>query len=268
MTTYVLDSATAPSSPGRSAPDGVASGAAATRRRLDAVDVGDGWRCLVVGGDRSVAEWLQARVGTTGSVFVTDLDSRWGDGLAAAGLPADLCDPVTDRLPSGWFDLVHVRLGGVHPLDRTRTLENLVASVRPGGWILVEDVVALPFELPAGVAGTGAWAVTAALRTVAEHRGADLAWAAKVPGLLRAQGCSDVIREGFCSVGSVGATVNLPDPAPNPDAGAGAPTGSDGAIPLELAPFRWLLVDPYRGRPVDPSRAADASVVFFTTGRR
>ena len=246
MTTYVLDSATASWFPGLPAPDGTEPGAAITCQRLEAVDVGEGWRCLVVGGNRSAAEWLQAKVGMTGSVFVTD--------------------PVTDRLPSGWFDLVHVRLGGVHPLDRTRSLENLVASVRPGGRIPVEDVVALPFQLPDGVAGTGAWAVTAALEKVAENHGDELAWAAKVPGVLRASGCSDVLREGFCSVGSFGTTVNFPDP--DPDSGATAPVGSDGAIPPELAPFRWLLVDPYRGRLVHPSRAADASVVFFTTGRR
>ena len=244
MTTYVLDSAPAPPSPGLPAVDGATAGAALNCRHLEATGAGEGWRCLVVGGDRSVADWLQARVGST---------------------PVELCDPVTGRLPSGSYDLVLVRLAGVHPLDRTAVLERLVRAVRPGGWVLVEDRVAFAFDLPTDGVGACTSRVVEAIRAAAGERGADLEWARRVPEILRAQGCTGVFRDGLCAVGpAASAAVTFPEAAGGVGGGGGSP---ETAVPVELEAFRWLLVDPYRGRPVDPSLAAAASVVFSTGGR-
>jgi SAM-dependent methyltransferase len=37
------------------------------------------------------------------------------------------------------FDLVHARLVLVHVPDRAAALATMVAALRPGGWLLVED---------------------------------------------------------------------------------------------------------------------------------
>jgi hypothetical protein len=246
VTTYVLDPATAAPFPGLTTSDGATAGATVTRRHLDATGVGEGWRCLVVGGDRSVADWLQARVG--------------------GSTPVDLCDPVTDRLPSGPYDLVHARLAGVHPLDRTRVLEELVGAVRPGGWVLVEDALELAFDLPTDGMGASTTRVTEAIRAAADKHGADLQWTRRVPEVLRDRACTGVIRDGLCAVGpAASAAVTFSGTAAE-DGGTGGSNG-DG-VPVELEAFRWLLVDPYRGRPVDRALAGAASVRFFTVGRR
>jgi SAM-dependent methyltransferase len=39
----------------------------------------------------------------------------------------------------GTFDVVHARLVLVHVPDRARALATMVAALRPGGWLLVED---------------------------------------------------------------------------------------------------------------------------------
>ena len=53
-----------------------------TIRFLDALDVGDGWRCLEVGGGGgSITEWLCRRVGPTGRVVATDINTRFLDAL-------------------------------------------------------------------------------------------------------------------------------------------------------------------------------------------
>src|SRR5215471_17929575 len=47
-----------------------------TASQLDAIGVGEGWRCLDVGaGGGSVTRMLAERVGTTGSVLAVDLDT-------------------------------------------------------------------------------------------------------------------------------------------------------------------------------------------------
>jgi class 3 adenylate cyclase len=239
-----------------------------TRRHLEAIGAGPGWRCLVAGGHRSVTGWLETGVGETRGTCVSDLDARRRDSYDGAILEVDL---PTELLPVGWFDLALVQLGRLHVFDRARTVHNLLAAVCPGGWMLIEDVVALPFELPeGGTAGAQPSAtLTDAIRTVAQDRAADLEWARRVPGLLRARGCSEVTTEAYCSVWP-GGSVTLAPRGSTGDFATGTPAGSDAGsgIPAELDPFRRLLVNPFRGGLVDPSLAANSYVLFSTWGRR
>lgn len=49
-----------------------------TFRILDGVGVAEGWRCLEIGaGTGSVASWLCERVGGSGHVVATDVETRW-----------------------------------------------------------------------------------------------------------------------------------------------------------------------------------------------
>ena len=65
-----------------------------TRRILDEIGVGIGWRCAEVGaGSGTIAAWLCERVGAPGHVVGTDLNTRWLEALdypnlAVATLPA------------------------------------------------------------------------------------------------------------------------------------------------------------------------------------
>ena len=56
-----------------------------TIRHLEKIGPTEGWTCLEVGaGAGSVARWLATRVGATGRVVATDIDTRF---LARMGLP-------------------------------------------------------------------------------------------------------------------------------------------------------------------------------------
>ena len=113
----------------------------ATTRRLAALGVAPGWRCLEVAAGRgSVARWLAARAGRSGRVVATDLNPRF---LRGADLPGNVEVREHDILQRGFepdaYDLVHARALLVHMPDPERTVARLAAAVRPGGWLLLEE---------------------------------------------------------------------------------------------------------------------------------
>jgi SAM-dependent methyltransferase len=113
----------------------------ATRRYLAERGLGPGWRCLEVGcGGGSVAVWLADQVGPEGCVLATDLDPRFLNGHGRENLDVRKHDLVADPLETEAFDLAHARAVVEHTQERERALAKLVAAVRPGGWVVVEDV--------------------------------------------------------------------------------------------------------------------------------
>jgi SAM-dependent methyltransferase len=113
----------------------------ASAHHLARLGVGPGWRCLEVGaGAGGVARWLADRVGPSGQVHATDLDPRYLDGHGRANLQVRQHDILTDPLPDTLFDLAHARAVLEHTPHRERALARMVTAVRPGGWVVVEDV--------------------------------------------------------------------------------------------------------------------------------
>ncbi len=113
----------------------------ATARRLEALGVGAGWRCLEVAAGRgSVARRLAAEAGPSGRVVAADLNTRF---LRGAELPANVEVREQDLLASDFepraYDLVHARALLVHMSDPEQAVARLAAAVRPGGWLLIEE---------------------------------------------------------------------------------------------------------------------------------
>jgi len=109
-------------------------------RWLERTAVGPGWRCLEVGGGAgSIARWLASRIGPTGHLVVTDLDVRFLDELRSDRVEVRRHDITRDDLETGAFDLVHARAVLMHVRGRDRALERMVGSLRPGGWLVVEE---------------------------------------------------------------------------------------------------------------------------------
>ena len=112
-----------------------------TIRHLVGVGVGSGWRCLDVGaGAGSITRWLCDRVGETGSVLATDLDTELLDRIKVPNLTVQRHDIRVDPLPEDCFDLVHTRLVLLHVPERAAVLERLVRTARPGRRVVVGDI--------------------------------------------------------------------------------------------------------------------------------
>lgn len=174
-----------------------------TFRHLDAAGVGPGQRCWEVGaGARTVPDWLAGRVGATGLVLATDIDtSRLDDPDPPAGLRVLRHDVGVDAAPADGLDLVHARLVLTHVPGRDQALASMVAALRPGGVLVVEE--ADPGLQPllcldeSGPAEELANRLRRGFRTLMAERGADLAYGRTLPRRLREHGLRDVGADAY-----------------------------------------------------------------------
>ena len=208
MSTYVLDNAA------EQAAQRFASLEACydpvTVRQLQEIGVSPGWSCLEVGGGGgSIARWLAEQVAPSGQVVVTDINPRWLDA-AQPNIEVREHDIVSDELEWGAFDLAHERLVLIHLPERERALRRMIDSLKPGGWLVIEDFDSTWLPLEPGGEPSDVALFTKVLRAfyqVLGRAGVDLAYGRRFRWLLREQGLVDVHVEAhiqFVAGGSPG----------------------------------------------------------------
>ncbi|KUM81950.1 methyltransferase [Streptomyces curacoi] len=178
-----------------------------TFRHLEGFGIGPGWQCWEVGaGGTSVVSWLAKKVGPTGRVVATDLDTS---GLTPAARPpveVRVHDVGADEPPGEDFDLVHARVVLSHLPDHERALRSMVEALRPGGRLLVEDVdPALQPLLCLDEYGPEqqlANRLRRGVHTLLADRGADLSYGRRLPRLLREAGLRRVAADAYFPVAS------------------------------------------------------------------
>jgi SAM-dependent methyltransferase len=182
-----------------------------TIRQLEARAVGDGWHCLEVGaGGGSIAAWLCERVAPGGSVLATDLDTTVLAELSHPNLEIQVHNVLTDVLPDRAFDLVHLRLVLAWLNEPQRALQRLIATLKPGGWLVAEEmdfVSAVPDpRLPADSQDLVARAVQAHNTVLAQRHGFDPFYGRRLAGDLEDAGLAEIGCEGRASIWRGGAT--------------------------------------------------------------
>jgi SAM-dependent methyltransferase len=164
----------------------------ATMRRMERIGVEAGWQCLDVGaGGGSIAQWLAGKVGPSGCVVATDVDTRFLDPLCSETLDVRAHNIISDALPEAAFDLVHTRWVLLHIAERDQILDRLIAALKPGGWLLLEESHAYGAVDPESVQGRGFAEFIGAL----EAGGASTSWARRLPEVLSMHGLAEVSAE-------------------------------------------------------------------------
>jgi len=165
-----------------------------TVRHLEGLGVDSGWLCLEIGGGSgTVAKWLADRVGSTGHVVTTDLDTRFLEPLKGPNLEVCRHNIGTDHLPEAAFDLIHTRLVLMHVPERDAALAQMISSLKPGGWLLMEEYDSCSV-LPDPVANPAEAILQThlAMLRLLEDNGVNRRYGRLLSSILRARGLSSV----------------------------------------------------------------------------
>lgn len=138
-------------------------------------------------GAGSLAGWLTKRYpGAT--VTATDVDTRFLNDLP--GIQVITHNAATEDFAPASFDLVHARALLCHLTEREDVLTRAVSWLRPGGWVVIEDVSLQPSLRTANplfrkVAQAG-------LDLLEQTIGSDMLWADNLPWRLHDRGLSRI----------------------------------------------------------------------------
>jgi SAM-dependent methyltransferase len=176
----------------------------ATFRRIEATGITAGWRCWEVGaGGPGIPTWLARRAGPDGEVLATDIDISW---LHGDGFDVRRHDVAADPAPGVGFDLVHARAVLTHVPGRDQALAKMVAALRPGGWLVLEDVDPglQPLSCPDEHTSEHRRAnrLRQGFRTLLTRRGADVAYGRTLPRRLSEAGLTEVEAEAYFPLSS------------------------------------------------------------------
>jgi SAM-dependent methyltransferase len=117
------------------------------RRHIERLGIGPRARTLEAGcGNGSMSAWLAGRVAPGGRAVAVDLDLSLAEA-DEPGLELRQADILAGPVGPGDFDLVTARAVLHHVADAEAAVANLVASVRPGGAILLIEPDFLPVSV-------------------------------------------------------------------------------------------------------------------------
>ena len=266
MTTYIFDNTAEPETAQRfDSLDALYN--PRTFRFLEAAGIGPGHKCLEVGGGNgSVAAWMAERVGPSGSVLVTDIEPRFierSGRQTLANLELRRHDIATDPLPEAAFDLVHARLVLLHVPQRAQALDKMISSLKPGGWLVIEEFDRRLIERTSPSPGTPAdlsfRRVIDAMFHLMDARGFDVEWPRSLYGRFKAAGLCDVEMEGHIDVregGSPGARLDAANIMQIRNEAVARKLASEVDIELALTSL------------ADPDFAVFSPIMFTAWGRR
>lgn len=165
-----------------------------TLRRMEGLGIKEGWRCFEVGcGGGSIARWMNYRVAPHGHVLAVDIDTQYVADAAGPILEVRRQDIREMRPPEKTFDLVHSRMVLQHLAEREALVERLVASLKPGGWLLLEEMET--FSLFQNDPGPFLHVVEI-LHDMGRAAGTAVNWARTLPRTFQRLGLRNVCAEG------------------------------------------------------------------------
>ena len=135
-----------------------------------------------------------------------DLSTKFLTAQRPAHVEVQQGDIRTASLPQASFDLVHARYVLIHLPDYEIALSRMLAALKPGGWIVLEEP---DFSASRGIVGTAAQLaamqhINQAIHRMYESRGMDYALGLKLLPFLQMRGLCDLSMENDAPVSAGG----------------------------------------------------------------
>jgi SAM-dependent methyltransferase len=175
-----------------------------TTRLLTGLGVRPGWRCLEIGaGGGSITRWLSEQVGPSGQVVAADIDLRFLADLTLPNVEVRRLDIVDGDLEAGAFDVVHCRFVLCHLGAPDVALRRMIGALRPGGFVLAEDLDATcvePVDETHPLADGFMSAFSKRARWLSENGIMDMSFGKSLPLLMHRAGLVEVGNEGSSGI--------------------------------------------------------------------
>jgi SAM-dependent methyltransferase len=159
------------------------------RRHVEELGIAAGWNTLEVGcGNGSMSDWLARRIAPDGRALALDLDLSLIDARER-NLELRQGDILAGPVAPGGFDLVTARAMLHHVADAESALANMLASMRPGGAILLVEPDFLPVSVSAPAQIRDFWEGWIAW---SREQGIDYTIGRRLPALLAGLGLQEI----------------------------------------------------------------------------
>ena len=162
----------------------------------DYAGVRPGWRCLELGaGAGSIPHWLADHVGPSGSVVALDIDPRFLVDLPT-NVEVRTADASAADFGDSEYDLVHHRAILSFVPNRDEVLPKLVRALRPGGWLVSEELIFVGGD--SVLAGDDDGLLAAAFNgqlAMLEELGTDIRFGERLPALFDALQLAEIGNE-------------------------------------------------------------------------
>jgi SAM-dependent methyltransferase len=165
------------------------------RRYIESLGISRDARVLEVGcGNGSMSAWMAQHVASEGHVIAVDLDLSLVDDGRAPGVEFRQGDIVREAFDPDRFDLVTARAVLHHVADAQAAIGNLIASLKPGGVILLIEPDFLPVSVAEPIevrAFWNGWLTWSRERGIDYHIGRSLAPRLAAHGLKEIGGAAE-----------------------------------------------------------------------------
>jgi SAM-dependent methyltransferase len=182
----------------------------ASRRLIEATGIAANWRCLEVGaGAGSIATWMAEVVGVGGQVIAVDVNTRFVKNIKRPNLEVLAADIRYLTLENAWFDLVHARCVLIHISDYQAALSKMLALLKPGGWLVLEEP---DFSASRAITGEETACqsmnrVNRAIQRLFSDRGMDYAFGVKLPAILQGRNLQPICVENDAHLANGGSGI-------------------------------------------------------------
>ena len=128
------------------------------RRYIESVGISREARVLEGGcGNGSMSVWMAEQIAPDGPIVALDLDLSFVDDVRAPGVEFRQGDIVIGPVDPERFDFVPARAVLHHVSNADAAIDNLVASLRPGGIILLVEPDFLPISVAEPMESRAFW---------------------------------------------------------------------------------------------------------------